>query len=337
MKYSKLLFLFLLLNSWACEDPTTGNSGSTTTTTVPKTTTPEPANNDLKATTNSEGTTTNLAESTAAPEKHDCTIKGELLEDNECYLRDAQTLVCIVADSTTQDMDFGDSHRILEVYDTKNCTLLAREELPVNYSPDFPYYLNLQTYEPKNKTICTQGFEYTFCYDVANRKMMPRMEAQFLSERNAEDAQSGAPQGLLFWDQYLFAYAQDYGAYAFNFVDKANIKAMLPSAEYTLPKRGFEYNALFLAKQGADRYQAIVPVMEGEETKMGLKKLFAKPLKIDPVVSKNVRNNRYIVFNDLETQKRLAIDMEKVELVKLPTDLETQKSTAILKWLKARS
>jgi len=115
------------------------------------------------------------------PEKHPCTLNGILLDGNECYLKKEQQLVCILADSTTVDMDFGESHRILEVYDTKDCSLVSRETLPVNYSPDFPYYINLESFEAQNKVICTQGYEYTFCYDVVNRKMLPRLEAQFLN------------------------------------------------------------------------------------------------------------------------------------------------------------
>lgn len=327
-----LLFAFLL-TTIACEDSGT-SSQQTTGKSATSTTSPPPSTTKQAPNPSKEGTNTLAQE---IPEKHPCTLNGILLEGNECYLKKEQQLVCIVADSTTVDMDFGESHRILEVYDTKDCSLVSRETLPVNYSPDFPYYINLESFEAQNKVICTQGYEYTFCYDVVNRKMLPRLEAQFLNERSSEDAQSGAPRGLKLWEQILFGYAQDYGAFAFDLSNKATPKALLPTAEFALPDREL-YHSLFLMPTGEDRYQALVPIMEEEETSFEVRALFKQARKINPVLSKSVRNNRYLLFKDLDAAKdsRLAIDMQKIALVRLPENIAGQQNAEILKWLKAQ-
>lgn len=332
MKFRPYYFLFaLLLTLIACEESGTSSQQTTGKSTSP-TASPPPTTSKEATAPSKEAANTVTGE---LPEKHQCTLDGALLDGNECYLKKEQQLVCILADSTTTDMDFGESHRILEVYDTKDCSLVSRETLPVNYSPDFPYYLSLETFEEKNKVICTQGFEYIFCYDVANRKMLPRLEAQFLNERSSEDAQSGAPRGLKFWEQTLFGYAQDYGAFAFDFSTKAKPKALLPAAEFALPDRGL-YHSLFLLPVGEDRYQALVPIMDEEQTSFEVRALFEQARKLNPVLSKSVRNNRYLLFKDLEAAKSLAIDMKKIAFVRLPESIAKQKNAAILQWLKAQ-
>ncbi|MEM9820541.1 MAG: hypothetical protein AAF985_05695 [Bacteroidota bacterium] len=323
-----LSFAFVLL-FFSCEE----SGGGQGTTSVPSAPAPSAPPSDAKAPQQEVAST-----APSFPEKHNCTLSATPLDGNECYLKTAQQLVCILADSTTKDIDFGESHRILEVYDTKDCSLLSRATLPVNYSPDFPYYLSLETFEDKNKMICTQGYEYVFCYDVEGRKMLPRLVPKYLQERSAEDAQSGAPQGLQFWENTLLGYAQDYGAFAFDYSDKFKPKAFLPTAEFAPADGGATFHSLFLVRTKEGFYQALVPVIDEEDMRLQVRVLFERARKINPVLDKNVRNNRFLIFKDLEAtaENRLAIDLQRIESVVLPPAIASQKTSAILAWLKGR-
>ena len=76
-----------------------------------------------------------------------CTFGGKVLDGNKIWLETAEAWVAIVADSATYDNDYGDSHRALKVLQGEDCKLAFSENLPVNFSPDYPYYLadiNLQ-------------------------------------------------------------------------------------------------------------------------------------------------------------------------------------------------
>ena len=267
------------------------------------------------------------------PKQHDCTIKGNVLEDNMYWVRSLQTLVCIVADSTTKDEEFGDSHRILEVYDTKNCKLIERKTLPVNISPDYHYYLDSNSYDNKNNIIAIPGMDFVFCYDVKNRKLLDRLQAKYLNNREAIDAQSGMPMGTKTWGNYLLGYAKDFGAYAFELGnDKTN--PVLPVAEY-LNRETAIYNSLFLLNNGDGSYMAAIPTLDEDQFQMELKELFQSPQKIVPQVDKKVRNNRFIILKTNSTpEKRIAIDMKQMKQVALSKEVEILNTKAILDWLK---
>ena len=131
MKSFFFLLLPILLFTMSCGDPAPSSDSTT-----PNKNIENPG----------DSTTKPLADESASkqkslPDKHSCVPNGTILEDNQIWIRNHQLLVCIVADSVTKDIDFGESHRILDVYDTKDCKLVNRNILPVNNSPDYPYYL----------------------------------------------------------------------------------------------------------------------------------------------------------------------------------------------------
>ena len=260
----------------------------------------------------------------------DCVIEGQRIEDNELWIKDQGLYIGILADSTTFEPDFGHSHRILSVYDTDSCTQIYRKTLPVNFSPDFPYYLNIKMYEAKNGLICAQGFEDTYCFDIKNRKALPALKPKYLSERIGVDAQSGMPQGLELNGNYLFGLAQDYGVFAYDLSDPENPVALLPAAEYTSPDENVY--PLFFVPDGQDTYQAMTMKMNEEETATELVKIFEKPMPINPVLPKQIQNNRFIVLNAGE--QRLAIDMKEQKALPLPEDIASKPVQDILKWLR---
>ena len=222
-----------------------------------------------------------------------------------------QLWVCIVADDITRDMDFGDSYRVFDVYDTKNCRQIKRKVLPVNNSPDFPWYIFQNTYEEKNQVVCTSGFEFTFCYDVENRELLPRMKPDYLLPRTALDAQSGMPLSMAIYDRYLFGYAQDLGFFAYDLTNKKKVENFLPVAEYHL-KKDNQFYPLFLIPVGNKKYQAVIPSIDMNNGAINISPLWKTPLIVDPVVAKNVQNNRFQIFTDLasKNKSKVAFDLQ---------------------------
>jgi len=279
-----------------------------------------------------------LSNTSGIPPSHDCTVRGKMVEENDFWIPEEQLWICIVADNITRDVDFGDSYRIFDVYDTKNCSRLNRKVLPVNNSPDFPWYLFQNTYEEKNQVICTSGFEFTFCYDVENRKLLSRMKPEFLLPRTALDAQTGLTLSMAVYDSYLFGYAQDLGFFAYNLADKKNVKTFLPISEYHL-KKDNQFHSLFLLPSGNKTYQAIIPTLDLNEGKISLSTLWKKPISVDPLVAKNVRNNRFQILTDLRSpnKTKVALDLEKQKSVDLPAKISTASVKEILNYLKTKS
>ncbi len=343
MKLIKTLLLLLLIGLLACETNTTNNTETHQQTDVkPNSSAPSTIvpGAEIDSTTKASSLVEDGVDQYSAQSKvNNCKAKGKMMEENDLWIKDQDIWVGISTDSISEAyLDFGESYRIFDMYDTKTCELASRHLLPVNRSPDFPYYIFKETYESQNKVVCTSGFEYTFCCDVVNKKMLPKMEPTYFKERVGEDAQSGLPLGLKVWDHFLFGYAQDLGAYAFDIENKTKPKALRGVAEFTMQDEMFEYNTLFLVQQDSDTYQGIIPSMNEDEDAMELQVLFKKPLKINPSLSDGARNNRYLIFKDLSApaEKRVVIDMQAATEIKLPKGIASKKSGEILQWLKKR-
>jgi len=269
------------------------------------------------------------------PASHDCAVRGKLMEDNNFWIPKEQLWICVVADDITRDSDFGDSYRIFDIYDTKNCSPVKRKVLPVNNSPDFPWYIFQNTYEEKNQVVCTSGFEFTFCYDVKNREFLPRMKPAYLLSRTALDAQSGMTQSMAVYDQYLFGHAQDLGFFAYDLKNKNQVQNFLPVAEYHLKKEN-QFQALFLIPAGDKKYQAIIPYFDINNGEIMFSPLLKNPISIDPAVAKNVRNNRFQIFTDLASSRegKIAFDLQQQTAVDLPADISTAPVGKVLSYLR---
>lgn len=270
----------------------------------------------------------------AIPTSHDCVVRGKMMEDNDFWIPKEELWICVVADDITRDQDFGDSYRIFDVYDTKSCRQIKRKVLPVNNSPDFPWYIFQNTYEETNQVVCTSGFEFTFCFDVENRELLPRMKPTFLLPRNALDAQSGMTQSMAIYERYLLGYAQDLGFFAYDLNDKKEVKDFLPVAEYHF-KAINQFHSLFLIPMG-DKYQAIIPDFDVNSGEISFLPLLEKPLTVDPTVAKNVRNNRFQIFKDLELPNgsKIAFDLQQKIVVNLPSKIATLPVGKVLAYLK---
>lgn len=264
----------------------------------------------------------------------DCAIVGEVLEGNRIWLAEEKLLVVLLADSTTYDENYGDSHRVLAIYSGDDCTEVDRHVLPVNSSPDYAYYLAKINYNKSHNLIGIRGFSQVFCYDFEAKELLPPLKPEFWMERYGEDAQSGMISRLEIWENYLVGYSKDEGTFVFDLSDKAAPKAILPFAEYE--KSETEFASLFLLENQDGKKQALLPFYDDKKDDLNINPLLDEPNGIDTNISKSARNNRFLVFNmQGEEAQPLVIDMAEYEKVELPAEANLKGTQAILDWLKS--
>lgn len=304
-----------------------GGEMSTTSTGTDQVTTEE------DTTDNSTGPTSANDESTAIRANHNCDIAGKTLTGNQLWIRDKEILATIVADSATLDPDLGESHRILEIYDTKTCQRIERKILPVNFSADYPYYLAQMNYNNANQIVGIRGLSAVFVYDVENKQLLPELTPEYKAERYGEDAQSGMIQRLEVWEKYLIGYAQDYGAFVFDLSNSAEPKAMMPFAE--IRKSDESYASLFLLPSQNGGVQAIVPSYDANEGEFSINPLLSEPKQMDTNVPASARNNRFLVLREAnDARTPVAIDLLEHKRINLPADMANKKTQEILDWVK---
>lgn len=266
------------------------------------------------------------------PAEHNCEIGGTVMEGNEIWIRELNILVAITADSTTYDEDFGDSHRILEVYNTGNCEQIDRRELPVNVSPDFPYFLAEITYNNDSELVGIRGANTIYVYDVSKRELLPQLKPQFLSQRLAEDAQSGNILRLEVWEHFLIGFAEDQGTFAFDLSNEGTPQAVLPIAEFKVNEN--EYQSLFSFSSEDGKVQLALPTYEQEADQFSINALYSSPQDINTTIAANARNNRYIVLRNKADNKAVAIDLQERQLIDLPANVATQGVQQVLQWVR---
>lgn len=265
------------------------------------------------------------------PEKHSCSIAGEVLEDNQIWLRDLNTLVAIVADSTTYDADLGDSHRVLMTYNTEDCRVTKRIELPINVSPDYAYYLAKVNYNNGSKLVGITAFNSVYLYDVEKQTLLDPVKPKYLGKRNLDDATSGLIQHLELWEDYMVGYAQDGGAFVIDVTDKENPTPTPAFAEYRLEDGSF--SSLFLLPSIGEEQQIIVPKYDYEEGVFAVNPLFKQPKSLNTQISKGAQNNRFIILRENDTkQPAIVVDLVNRKRLQLPDNIAKQNAKKILDW-----
>ena len=310
-----ILLIFLLLSCWSCGGSSAGGDP-----------TDAPAAQDSARTTpdNMEGAAARQAD-------HNCVIEAPLLEGNQIWLRDRSTLLTLVADSTTYDPELGESHRVLLVHEPRTCELIDRQVLPVNVSPDFPYYLAEITYNSVNRLIAIRGFDIIFIYEVAARRLIPDLTPQFRNERFGVDAQSGMIMRLELWENYLTGFSQDYGAVVFDLSDPQSPQPVLAAAEYKIAPDN--YHQLFLLPTNDGVFQALMPSYDIDAGDYRINPVFPDPVVLNPAIPDNVADNRFLVIRLRdEARTPVAIDMLNRRRVDLPAEVARQSTQNILQW-----
>ncbi|MEM6318631.1 MAG: hypothetical protein AAF960_13250 [Bacteroidota bacterium] len=308
-----LMFLFCLIICFSCE-----------------TTTSTQTSLDQSQLSNSLPKNAEQTDLAVSPPKK-CAVAGEMLEENELWLKDQQKMVCILADSSTYDPQLGMSHRILEVIDTRSCDVSLRLTLPVNISPDFPYYLADINYNNDSKIVAIKAAKQVYCLDVATEKMLPLLTPQFKTERPLADPNSGTIIRLELWEDFLVGYAQDQGTFVFNLQKQGTQAAVLPFAEHRVNEN--EFSSLFLLPSSDGKVQAILPDFDWEEEQFVINPVFQQPTTLSTNVQESALDNRFLVLREANDSPVL-IDMLARKRIVVPTALASESTKTILDWVK---
>jgi len=244
--------------------------------------------------------------------KPTCEISGEILTHNQLWLPNHSLIVCISSDSTTIDTTFGNSHRIVSLYNTDNCEQALRLVLPINRSPDFPYYLADRNYNNNSDIIAIKGIDHFYCLDLNKKRLLPPLRPTFKSPRLGVDAQSNQIQRLEVWENFIIGYAQDQGA---EYKVKENL-----------------YHSLFLLAS-EDKVQAIIPTYDWEADRFKINPLFKEPINLQKEVIYKKSNNQYLVLRDADSKQGIAIDLKARKKIDLPTTIQLQQPKEIEAYL----
>ena len=267
------------------------------------------------------------------PPSHNCQLTGKILDENQIWIKELERLVCIKADSTTHDARYGDSHRILEIYDTRNCKRLFRIELPVSGSPDFPYRLTPESYDKNRSLIGLYGFQSVYYFELNTQQLSSELKPAYFTSREKMDAQSGMIEQLLFWKYMLIGHARDQGIFIFDLQDPQNPVALPAFAEYRVAGEG--YTSFFLLSVAEGQYQAVSPLYDATSGKISVIPLFNRPLSVNTNIPKSARNNRYLVLRQTnETRTPIAFDLLEGQQISLPAEIAGKKTQEILEWIK---
>jgi len=264
-----------------------------------------------------------------------CTLKGNILPHNKLWLPNEQLIVCIAADSTTLDKKFGESHRKLVIYDTQTCEPSHEWTLPINRSPDFPYYLANLNYNNKSPIIAIQGANSIHCLHLNTKKLHPPVIPVYKTKRLAQDAQSGNILQLKLWEEFLIGYAQDMGTFVFKISKKGPLAPLLPYAEYRIGES--TYQGVYLLPSPNNKIQAILPRYDWEEEDLSINTTFPKPVTIQTNIIKSPLNNQYIVLKTTEPNGAIGLDLKTGKKVVLPKDLHNKGVQGIIGWMKNHS
>jgi len=267
-----------------------------------------------------------------AKQQQKCDIGGEVLEDNELWLKDQAKLICIIADSSTYDPKFGMSHRILEIFNTYTCDLETKLTLPINTSPDFPYFLADINYNNNSKIVAIKAAKTIYCFDLTTKKMLPPLTPTFKIKRAEADPSTGTIIRLELWENFLVGYAQDKGAFVFDLGNGKKAIPVLPYAEYQLGENSF--NSLFLLPSETNEYQAILPSFDWDESVFSINPIFKTPLAINTTVQKSALDNAFVVLREKKENKALLVDMKAMKNKIIPSALLDKSTKEILAWVK---
>ena len=280
-----------------------------------------------------QSSASDLASNTRSKPVSDCPTIGKRLDENgTVWVRSLHVWLAITADSSTFDPEYGESYRVVEVYDTRSCELISRRVLPVNSSPDYPYYAAEISYHNIHRMVAFRGVDSIFLFDAAARRWLPALSPGFSSPRQETDSQSGEILHLEVWEDYLIGFCRDFGAFAFDLKDRSKPSGLLPFAEFEAAPSDFR--ALFLIPSGIDTFQAIIPgFQQGNEAFTVLPILDAPtPLNVDNPV--RTQKTPYLVLRKSGSKpEAIVIDFKQMQRINLPKDIAMQPDREVLAWI----
>lgn len=255
-----------------------------------------------------------------------CEPDAEVLEENRLLIRELGLGVFIAADSTTYDEGLGQSHRLLIAMDLSNCEEVDRRLLPVNVSPDFPYYLADISYHRTRGVVAVKGLKTVLCYDLKSKTVFGPVGPEYKSKRELADAQSGNIQRLEIWEEYIIGYATDLGPFSFTIEADNSLKPYLPAVEFP------DFGALFLVPTTDDRVQAIIPSMEDQPPYgFAIETLFEQPMELEgePLALPPY----YALLGQTANGKHVVVNIRNKKRMELPDNLNQASVDQVKNWL----
>ncbi len=268
------------------------------------------------------------------PPVPDCQFEGKILEGNLIISNATNRIIAILANKETEDINFGESHRMLVVQDETTCREVFRKKLPVNRSPDFPYYLPAIHYNNVSHLAAIQGYDKIYVLDLENLQLSSALTPKYLKDRLSEDAQSGRINHLEVWENYLVGHSEDKGAFVFDLSEFSNIVPVLPIAERE-GDDGMGFNALFLlsSKDGSGKQQALMPTYNAETEIFDLMPLFKEPVLFEHAQSP-VSNGAFIVLRPRDALvKSVGVNLSKAKVMEVPDEIRGKTNTEVIQWL----
>ncbi|NBC08188.1 MAG: hypothetical protein GVY26_13425 [Bacteroidetes bacterium] len=277
-------------------------------------------------------TDSNALQAQMPPPQQTCSVKGEVLDRNRYFSAGKKRYVVIKSDSSTRHPELGHSHRILEVYAMPSCSLVQRQTLPVNISPDFPYYIAAINYNSVSRLLAVHGAERIYLYDMKTDALRGPFEPQFASERYGVDAQSGHIKQLEVWEDYLIGYAQDYGAFAFKLKDDGEATPVMPLAEHESETQVF--HQVFALSSAGGGQQLILPSYERRSNTFKINPVFEAPAPLNAEDMRTAQDQRFVLLQD-ERPRRDAIVLDLLEHKRrtLPADISRADNDDIVDWM----
>ncbi|MEM9991190.1 MAG: hypothetical protein AAF738_05460 [Bacteroidota bacterium] len=334
MNFNKcLLYIFALVFFAACS---TDNANKDVPTVSVRTDTTSVTNTTSVGTSDSlddfTSTDTLAAPNATTPEQPNCLVKGEVLENNQKWIPERRRLVAVVADKRTEDPDYGPSHRLLRVYHSDSCKLVFEKELPVNLSPDFPYYLaGIDSLNSHLISIMGSGMFYI--YDLENDILSKQLKPTFKGQRYFDDAQSGRIMQMRTLGRYAIGYAQGTGAFVYNLTIPKTPKQEQPLAEYMINENDFA--SLFVLKADQGKEYTILPTYQADNNDFSLNLLTDEPSEISRQMTKSAQDNRFIILRQgKEREKAIAIDMKTKQRIDLPKEIAQKNTQEVLDWVR---
>lgn len=312
----RLLYFSFILYIWSCQSTTSSNENID----PPSSIRQEQASETPPSLAQSRSLTT--------PK---CPLKGIILSSNKIWVSTEKAIVCIAADTTTYNKELGDSHRIVAIYDSNNCSPRAEWTLPINNSPDFPYYIaDTCSYDDKHLVII-KGVNTLHLLDVQQNQLSSPITPIYQSNRPTEDAQSGMIIQIEVWGKFIVGYAQDMGTFVFQITTGTSLRPILPYAAYKL--RSAAYNSVFLLPLGDHRVQAILPKYDWEEEQLSINPIFDKPLSIQNRNTKNALTDRFVVFQSTDPNKVIGLDLQSGARKTIPVALQNKTTKELIAWM----
>ena len=264
--------------------------------------------------------------------KLNCKVEGEVLENNQKWIPERDRLIAIVADKSTEDPDFGESHRLVRVYDSEACEVIFKQELPVNVSPDYPYYL-MGVDSMDRRLVGILGTGQFYVYDLDNNLISPALKPQFKGQRYLDDAQSGNILQMETIGRYVVGYSEDIGPFVYNLTIPKSPKQEQPIAEYKVSERDF--SSLFLLKAEEGKQYAILPEYNAENRSFALNTLTEEATPMSSQLTKSGKDTRYVVLRTTGTKPTaVAVDMQTKKRIALPAAIATKNTQEVLAWVK---